>query len=253
MSKRILLAFVVVGCLASPAPAVAATLSAQFFPHTGEIRLRNENTVPVPIVFYSIESASSALIPAEWLSIEDQYDLSGNGFVDPNGEWTVISATSMELAEGALDADGGRLLPQRAISLGRIWNPATTAITDFTFTARETSEEPINVFTKFGLDGDYFPDSVVNQTDYAIWRQYFGSTSVLLADGNLDGTVNAADYVVWRNNLGLTISASGSGGSSAALSVAAHAVPEPGTVVLVLAALAGLSLTAAANRARQVR
>src|SRR5687767_9299878 len=99
--------------------AVGATLHVQLFPHTGEVRLRNKGTTPVSMVFYSINSASGSLIssPGVWRSIEGFYDVSGNGFVDPNGEWAVIEALSSELTEGALDNDGGSLAAQQSVSL----------------------------------------------------------------------------------------------------------------------------------------
>jgi hypothetical protein len=77
--------------------------------------------------------------------------------------------------------------------------------------------------------GDYNLDFTVNQTDYSIWKQNFGSTTQLAADGSANGRVDAADYVVWRKHLG-----AGAGGGSLA------AVPEPSSCVLLMtAAIAG--------------
>jgi len=62
------------------------------------------------------------------------------------------------------------------------------------------------------------------EADYLVWRNAFGSTTILYgsgADGNCDGQVGAADFTVWRNNM-----SAGGGGS---LSVA---VPEPSALVL---------------------
>jgi hypothetical protein len=141
----------------------------------------------------------------------------------------------MQLTEGAPSGDGGVLLPWRAVSLGRIWNPNATSIYDLAFDIRSQSEM-YNIFDALTLEGDYFPDGVVNQTDYNTWRQYFGSTTVLFADGSLNGIVDAADYVVWRKNLGKSIpsTAIGSGDNVAlpALSANVKAVPEPSTFAL---------------------
>ncbi len=97
---------------------------------------------------------------------------------------------------------------KRAISLGKIWNSAVPF--DLLFTATEPNGQPISIFTAVGLDGDYDGNSVVNQSDYNIWRQNFGSATALHADGNLNGIVDAADYAIWRNNLGLSLSGAAS-------------------------------------------
>jgi len=75
--------------------------------------------------------------------------------------------------------------------------------------------------------GDYNHDGNVNASDYDLWRQNFGSTSNLTADGNGNSMVDAADYVVWRN-----AATAGSGGGAGNLSGTA-AVPEPSSVVLL--------------------
>lgn len=67
------------------------------------------------------------------------------------------------------------------------------------------------------LPGDYDHDNDVDADDYGVWKQNFGSTSMLFADGNGNGRVDAADYTVWRNNLGAMAAAGG--GSAAAAEV----------------------------------
>jgi hypothetical protein len=232
-------------CLASAAPAQAATIFARLFPFTGEIRLKNDSNQPVPIVFYSIESNAGALngSPVRWLSVTEHYDAPivpspGNGVVDPNGAWIKLSSLSTELAEGALDVDGGNLAAKREISLGRIWNPTISG--PLTFTATEPNGQPISILEVSTIDGDYDRDGDVDQADYSKWRQNFGSTMMLDADGNLNGVVDAADYAIWRNNLGLSLSglasAAGIGGAISSL-VAGAAVPEPSSVIQAIAAL----------------
>jgi hypothetical protein len=230
-------------------PAVAATLTAQLFPKTGEVRLKNTDpSTAVQIVFYSIKSDSGALngSPGVWTSVSDRYDAPiapspGNGFVDPNGAWIQISTSTTELAEGALDADAGRILPQRSVSLGQIWNPNATTLPDLTFTATSLNGQPIEVFGDLAIDGDYFPGGVVDSLDYIIWRLYYGSTAapgVLLADGNLNGIVDAADYVVWRNNLGMSVpgaALSAASGAGQPATVSGTIVAEPAASSLAIA------------------
>jgi hypothetical protein len=52
--------------------------------------------------------------------------------------------------------------------------------------------------------GDYNIDGIVNAADYVLWRESFGSTSDLRADGNRNNVVDQADYDVWRANFGET-------------------------------------------------
>jgi hypothetical protein len=89
------------------------------------------------------------------------------------------------------------------------------------------------------LRGDYNQDMVVNNDDYLVWRNSFGSTGSSvhdppLADGNFNGVVDTADYIVWRNNYGATGPASG-------LSVGETLVPEPASIVSLAIAVGLLS------------
>jgi len=244
MSNRLpLIAIVFCAICAGDLRAIGATLHAQLFRHTGEIRLRNKGTTAVPIVFYSITSASNALngSPSVWRSVEANYDASGNGFIDPNGEWAIIRAASSELTEGALDLDGGSLAAQRVLSLGRIWNPNAVPAPDLLFEARELNEQPIAIVTELTLSGDYFVDGVVNQLDYSVWRQNFGSTTLLDADGNLNGIVDTADYAIWRKNVGRSATVLAQAAALPSLSPAT--VPEPTTAFLLIAAGGALYVT----------
>ena len=76
--------------------------------------------------------------------------------------------------------------------------------------------------------GDYNADGHVDGNDYALWRNTFGSISVLDADGNNNNVVDAPDYVLWRKNV-----------PSATNSVwnAVRSVPEPPTTTAAIEAM----------------
>ena len=74
--------------------------------------------------------------------------------------------------------------------------------------------------------GDYNFDGVVNNADYLVWKNSYGSTTAAEADGNGDGVVNAADYTVWRNSM-----------AGAAQSVT---IPEPTSAAIVALGLLGV-------------
>ena len=81
-----------------------------------------------------------------------------------------------------------------------------------------------------GVLGDYNGNGVVDAADYTVWRNALGRTgSGLAADGNGDKAVTQADYVVWKTNFGQH-----AGSGSAADSPPSVAVPEPGSLQLIL-------------------
>jgi hypothetical protein len=251
MFKRMFLLAVL--CVANVETCHAANLDAVLFPLTGEVQLRNNSGSPVPFVYYSITSPSGSLNinPVFWKSISDNYDVSGNGFIDPSFNWTKLSATSTELTEGAFSGPGGSLAAFRSVSLGQIWNPALYPSNDLTFSVLQANMTPVVVTEHYAIAGDYNSDGTVNAADYALWRANFGSTTILGADGNLNGVVDAADYTVWRNNLGLSLAA-GAGSSliGGALLSPAGAVPEPAELLLAMSgAFAALNVRVRARRA----
>lgn len=50
--------------------------------------------------------------------------------------------------------------------------------------------------------GDFDRNGVVNDNDFNLWKNFFGSGIELAADGNGNGAIDAADYSIWRDHLG---------------------------------------------------
>lgn len=80
-----------------------------------------------------------------------------------------------------------------------------------------------------GVPGDYNGNGVVDMSDYVLWR----NGGPLQNEINTPGTVDASDYTAWRSRFGAT---SGSGSSLGAGS----AVPEPGSLSLMILAFGSL-------------
>ncbi len=85
------------------------------------------------------------------------------------------------------------------------------------------------------LLGDYNANGVVDTADYVVWRKTLRLLGAgLAADGNNNGEIDNGDYDVWRTYFGQT--ADGGFGATANATV-----PEPGTLMLIILAAAGVS------------
>lgn len=98
-------------------------------------------------------------------------------------------------------------------------NTETFITTDFTVTRAAAPA---------GATGDYNDDGIVDAADYTVYKDAEG-TSVVLANDMVGGTIGAAHYAQWASNFGQSLSGSSS-----------SAVPEPTSLVLLAASLAGL-------------
>jgi hypothetical protein len=84
-----------------------------------------------------------------------------------------------------------------------------------------------------GVEGDYNDDGVVNAADYTVWR----NNGTLLNEGVSPNVIDIADYLFWKERFGATTP---SGAGSAASVTSFVAVPEPTSIVPLLAGLATL-------------
>jgi hypothetical protein len=85
-----------------------------------------------------------------------------------------------------------------------------------------------------GLQGDYNGDGFVDAVDYTVWRNNLGAGDESSINDNGDGLngVDANDYTLWKSQYGEgTPPGAGAGGIAP--------VPEPTSVVLLLAGVVG--------------
>jgi hypothetical protein len=84
-----------------------------------------------------------------------------------------------------------------------------------------------------GLPGDYNGNSQVDAADYILWRRQLGGDASVFAAGSRNplssGAVTNDDYDFWRSHFG--------NGSGSGASLSGTAVPEPGTLALVMLAM----------------
>jgi hypothetical protein len=117
-------------------------------------------------------------------------------------------------AEAVPDAPGGGyLVVFRLGDRHRLYRASESGLVeaidgDFAFEAGSDAWHSIDwsaPYRPMVQPGDFNRDDIVDEGDYAAWKQAYGKISLATfqpADGNLDGVVDSSDYTVWRNNLG---------------------------------------------------
>jgi hypothetical protein len=106
--------------------------------------------------------------------------------------------------------------------------------TSFQIYINKRNDSPLTVYIdniRVGIipsavDGDYNEDGNVDAADYVVWRKNLNSNTALPNDNELGTPIRAAHYDLWRQNF----ASPSPGGASAS------AVPEPGSVVLLIVA-----------------
>jgi hypothetical protein len=216
---------------------------------TGGITLSNRTGSAVNIKSYSITSAFEALEPANWLSIADNYDAGSPGpnQVDAAHNWSELTAPTAngDLSEADLQsALGASLTHTRTVNLSSagawIQNPHEDDLV-FQYISGNQIKSGIVSYTGNGgvpfATGDLNVDGVINSADWVIFRtnQQTDLSTKSLAEayrlGDLTGDKlnNHADFVMFKAAYD---AANGAGAFVAMLA----AVPEPASMLLVLAA-----------------
>ena len=140
-----------------------------------------------------------------------------------------LGTSTPQLAEGLHDVPFGAPLGRMRRTIGQV---RALLRGDRIPLAVTTAARPLKLNVPSPALGDFDGDGSVTTADYVVWRDTFGSTVKLAADGNGNRVIDDGDYGVWAAHYGNTLA-----GSSA--SVAGEAVPEPASLPLVAIALAG--------------
>jgi hypothetical protein len=150
--------------------------------------------------------------------------------VDDGPEEDLRTISALGFRSGSGNEDGRRSafndFGQLAFSAAFAGNTAGVFVSDL-------------VATIDGLPGDYNGDQIVDAADYTVWRNHLGTNFDLGGNGDeageSEGIVDQLDYVYWKTHFGQS-----AGAGSVVAASSTIAVPEPGTVLLIVALLSFL-------------
>lgn len=113
--------------------------------------------------------------------------------------------------------------------LSNAYEPSDPFLLLFNYFAEndELPDAGLAIYEAATLPGDFDLDDDVDGRDFLAWQRLYGSTWRTVADASLNGIVDTADLAIWQQNFGDHVGMRPLVGS----------VPEPSSVVLLLAAI----------------
>ncbi|MCO6048164.1 LamG domain-containing protein [Aeoliella sp. ICT_H6.2] len=232
---------------------------------TFELTLENNTGSDIDFLGYSIRDTAGGLDAGEWTTIAGNYDAAGDGLVDPDNNWTVLTpgdAPTDLFSEFELDlnaGDGGTLAVGQSVNLGPAWIGSVFE-SSISMTLKASDGEDIPVTVRFiGNDnepfalGDLNADGEVDGGDWGTFKFSFGlsgfaptlATSYRIGDLDVDGDVDWDDF-------GLFEEAYDNIHGTGAFSVMTSQVPEPSGLWLAGLLMVGVGVLHL-RRSRPVR
>lgn len=212
---------------------------------TGAVSLNKAGPTPFEIRGYSLTSAAGSFDQSQWTTISDTYDDSGDGSVDPNDNWTKLTAAgvSTDLSEFNFDTDPGDpgvlSAANSPLSLGTPWRSSPFRDVVATVRTGDGSELALNVIYEGDniAVGDFNGDGSVNALDWPTLRDNYRSdhtgipAAVAYGLGDLNG-----DLVTDLNDLLQFKSIFNAENGAGAFEAMVAGVPEPASLLLVFVA-----------------
>ena len=201
----------------------------------GTASIVNNSGDSLDINLYQIKSPDGSLDASGWTGFDG--DTTPN-LANPGDSWEELGTPDANfLGEAFLQGDS-TVADASSVSLGSLFN-TSVGTEDLEFLYRRASgsivEGTVSYITTPGGNGDYNGDGVVDAADYVLWRNNLGAPDESAINNQGDGGgITASDYNYWKARFGDT---------TGSLKASSGAVPEPGSVALVLAAC-GMGLVA---------
>lgn len=207
---------------------------------SGSMTLKNNTGAVQPIIGYQITSEAGTFNRANWTPIAGRLDDSGNGSVDADDDWLVLTAptSAYDLSEASLG--GGAITVGATIELGNnVWQKYHQDATDVKFLyADGVGDAPLEGIVEFVGNGSYAPldlnfNGSIEIGDYAAFLAGYNASLVgkspaqrrSLGDIDDDGQHTLRDFLAFQEQYDAVLGA----GAFAA----ATAVPEPSSAGLL--------------------